>query len=209
MSRILIAAISVLLATVVVAQTTAPPATGPAAALAALKAGGAVLVMRHGATNSNQADVDPLHLEDCTKQRQLNQAGRAAASQSAVLLWLHGVVVSNVTTSRYCRAIETGARIAEPFGLTPSATDDFAEGGQVVTPTENRRRAAAMQAAANSPPPAPGNAFIVSHKPNIVDAFGCEFLNVSEGEMAVFKPSATGAQLVGRLKVADLVALLP
>ena len=33
-------------------------------------------MFRHGATHSDQADTDPLNLDNVAKQRQLNDAGR-------------------------------------------------------------------------------------------------------------------------------------
>src|SRR5437588_10169007 len=43
------------------------------------RAGGHVLVLRHGATHTDQADTDPLNLDNVAKQRQLNDKGRADA----------------------------------------------------------------------------------------------------------------------------------
>src|SRR5438874_499170 len=37
-----------------------------------LRAGGYVIVVRHGATHADQADTDPLNHENLAKQRQLN-----------------------------------------------------------------------------------------------------------------------------------------
>ena len=47
--------------------------------LQALRAGGNVILVRHGATFSNQADTDPLHLDNVAAQRRLNEKGMAAA----------------------------------------------------------------------------------------------------------------------------------
>ena len=44
-----------------------------------LRAGGYVIVFRHGATHADQADTDPLNLDNVAKQRQLNDKGRADA----------------------------------------------------------------------------------------------------------------------------------
>src|SRR2546426_10302893 len=44
--------------------------------LRALRAGGYVIVFRHGATHPDQADTDPLNLDNVAKQRQLNDKGR-------------------------------------------------------------------------------------------------------------------------------------
>jgi hypothetical protein len=38
--------------------------------------GGYVIVLRHGATHNDQADTDPLNLDNVAKQRWLNDKGR-------------------------------------------------------------------------------------------------------------------------------------
>ena len=58
------------------AQTQAQPEW-----LNSLRAGGYVIVIRHGATYMDQADTDPLNLSNVAKQRQLNDAGRAKAKE--------------------------------------------------------------------------------------------------------------------------------
>ena len=45
--------------------------------LDALRGGGYVILLRHGATHADQADTDPLHLENMAQQRQLNDKGRS------------------------------------------------------------------------------------------------------------------------------------
>src|SRR5712692_12049323 len=45
----------------------------------ALRGGGYVIVFRHGATNADQADTDPLNHENVARQRHLNDQGRAQA----------------------------------------------------------------------------------------------------------------------------------
>jgi hypothetical protein len=85
--------------------------------------------------------------------------------------------------------------------VTSSA--DFTEGGQVVTPIENDRRTAAMRKFAATLPPAGTNVVLVSHKPNIMDAFGKDWFDVREGEASVFKPDGTGYKLVARVLAGD------
>ena len=55
----------------------APPSADDVLKL--LRGGGYVVVFRHGATHADQADTDPLNLDDVAKQRQLNDKGRADA----------------------------------------------------------------------------------------------------------------------------------
>jgi len=52
---------------------------------AALRAGGNVIVLRHGATFADQADTNPLDPKDTAHQRQLNDAGKAAAKAMRAL----------------------------------------------------------------------------------------------------------------------------
>jgi hypothetical protein len=55
------------------------PAASQTDAINALLQGGHVIVFRHGATYSDQADTDPLNLSNVAQQRQLNDEGRALA----------------------------------------------------------------------------------------------------------------------------------
>src|SRR5215468_12441512 len=45
----------------------------------ALRAGGLVIVVRHGATFPDQADTDPLNFDNIVAQRNLNDKGKALA----------------------------------------------------------------------------------------------------------------------------------
>ena len=53
-------------------------------------------------------------------------------------------------------------------------------------------------------PPADNNVVIVTHKPNIVDAFGQDWANVSEGEASVFEPDGNGGyRLIARVQASE------
>jgi hypothetical protein len=115
----------------------------------ALRGGGHVIVIRHGATPPDQADTDPLHLENIDKQRQLNDAGRAQARSIGAAMRKLKIPVGEVYTSMFNRAVETGK--LPGFGeVRPSI--DFAEGGPVVTSIENSRRAQALRKLAATVP---------------------------------------------------------
>ena len=167
----------------------------------ALRAGGNVIVLRHGATNADQADTNPLDPKDIAHQRQLNDNGRAAAKAMGEALRALKVPVGQVISSTFQRAVETGTLLG--FGEVKT-TADIAEGGLVVSPNENNRRAAAMKKLAATAPPAGTNVILVTHKPNILDAFGKDWFDVREGEASVFKPDGKGGfTLVGRVQAAD------
>jgi broad specificity phosphatase PhoE len=167
----------------------------------ALRAGGNVIVVRHGATHNDQADTNPLDPKDVMHRRQLNDAGRAAAKAMGDALRALKVPVGQVTASQFQRAVETGKLLG--FGEV-TATADIAEGGLVVSPNENNRRAAALKKLAATAPPAGTNVILVTHKPNILDAFGKDWFDVREGEASIFRPDGKGGfTLVGRVQAAD------
>jgi phosphohistidine phosphatase SixA len=174
--------------------------------VSALKAGGYVIVMRHGATHQDQADTDPFNLANVDKQRQLNDAGRAKAREIGAAIKKLGIPIGQVVTSQYFRAIETG-RLA--FG-EPQPTADVTEGGQVVTPIENNRRMAAMRKLVATAPPPGTNVAVVTHKPNIMDAFGKDWFDIREGEISIFKPDGAGGyRLVARVQADEWAKLAP
>jgi hypothetical protein len=110
------------------------PAVGQSAPawLAALQGGGHVIVLRHGATYADQADTNPLDLKDTAHQRQLNDAGRAAAKAMGDALRKLKIPVAKVQTSLFHRAVETGRLLG--FGEV-SSTADLSEGGRSSRPT--------------------------------------------------------------------------
>jgi len=110
------------------------------------------------------------------------------------------IPVAQVQTSMFQRAVETAMLMG--FGNV-TASVDITEGGLVVTPIENNRRAQALRALAATTPPAGNNVVIVTHKPNIMDAFGKDWFDVREGEASVFKPEAGGYKLVARVRAEE------
>ena len=169
-------------------------------AIKALRGGGHVIVFRHGATHADQADTDPLNISNVAQQRQLNDQGRALARAIGDALRKLNIPVAQVQTSQFNRAVETGTLLG--FGAVTS-TADISEGGLVVTPIENNRRALALRKLAGTAPAAGTNVVLVSHKPNIMDAFGKDWFDVREGEASVFRPDGSGYKLVVRIQAAD------
>ena len=164
----------------------------------ALRQGGYVIVFRHGATHQDQADTDPLNPKNIAQQRQLNDAGRAKAKEIGEAFRKLRIPVGQIQSSVFNRAIETGTLMG--LGEVTS-TPDLAEGGLVVTPIENNRRAQALRKLAATVPPAGTNIVVVTHKPNILDAFGKDWFEVKEGEASIFKPDGNGGyKVIARLQ---------
>jgi len=168
-----------------------------------MKQGGYVIVFRHGATHRDQADTDPLNFDNIAKQRVLNEQGKQVAKEVGDAFKKLGIPLGTVYTSKFNRAVETG-RLISGGDVTPTA--DVTEGGLVVTPIENDRRAEALKKMAGTVPEAGKNTLIVTHKPNILDAFGKDWFDVKEGEASIFRPDAAGKTvLVGRLQPVDWI----
>ena len=167
--------------------------------LQALRAGGHVIVFRHGATHPDQADTDPLNVENVAKQRHLNDKGRAQAKAVGAVLKAAGVPIGKAYSSRFQRAVETARLIG---GKEPQPMLDVTEGGLVVSPNENSRRATALRALVATVPDPGTNTLIVTHKPNVIDAFGKGWFEVTEGEASIFRPDTSGKySLVGRVQI--------
>ena len=66
------------------------------------------------------------------------------------------------------------------------------EAGSALPPEENKRRADALRRLVTQHPPADNNLVIVTHKPNILEAFGQDWSEVREGEASVFEPDGKG-----------------
>jgi phosphohistidine phosphatase SixA len=164
----------------------------------ALRAGGLVIVVRHGATFPDQADTDPLNFDNVAAQRNLNDKGKALAKAFGDSLRQVGIPIGKVYTSKYNRAYET-AVIAGFKNIEKTA--DLTEGGLVVTPNEGNRRIEAFHKMLGTVPMAGTNTVLITHKPNIVDALGKDWFDVKEGEASIFRPENGGYQLVARVQM--------
>jgi broad specificity phosphatase PhoE len=113
------------------------------------------------------------------------------------------IPIGRIYTSRFNRAVETGKLIG---GGAVTPTSDLSEGGLVVTPIENDRRSDALKSMVATAPESGTNTLVVTHKPNILDAFGKDWFEVKEGEASVFRPGTDGkAVLVARLQAGDWI----
>ena len=164
-----------------------PPS--PAELLPELRNGGYVLFIRHPRTNSDQADTDPLNLDNVNSQRQLSDEGRRQAKALGEAFRALKIPVGKVISSKFYRAQEA-AKLLDVGKVTTSV--DVTEEGLVVSPRENERRAKSLRGLLSTPPAEGKNLVIVSHKPNLQDAAGKDFGDLGEAEVVVFKPLGEG-----------------
>jgi phosphohistidine phosphatase SixA len=164
----------------------------------ALRAGGLVLVVRHGATFPDQADTDPLNFDNIAAQRNLNDKGKALAKAFGDALRKAGVPIGKVYTSKYNRAFETAVIAGFP---DVEKTTDLTEGGLIVSPNENNRRADAFRKMLAVVPKDHTTTILITHQPNIVAALGKDWFDVKEGETSIFRPVDGGYKLVARIQM--------
>jgi phosphohistidine phosphatase SixA len=104
-----------------------PGAASTDAALAALRAGGHVLFLRHAETGPAWPDQPQAVLGDCDTQRDLNAAGRTQARNIGAAIAASGIAVGPVLASPFCRSVETaalafGRAVPEPALSLPADT---------------------------------------------------------------------------------------
>lgn len=166
-----------------------PRAAAPAGeVLAALRAGGCVILLRHARTDPGVGDPPGFRLEACGTQRNLSEAGRAQAESIGAALRDARVPVDTVRSSRWCRCLDT-ARLA--FGRVEPwpPLDSFFE-GRASEPAQTAAVRAWALAVTGS-----GNAVAVTHQVNATALTG-EFLAM--GEALVLRPRGGELGIVGR-----------
>src|SRR5215469_10280224 len=194
-----LAAFSGLFAILGAAMPAAPAAAADDQEIAqALRAGGLVIVLRHGATFPDQADTDPLNFDNIAAQRNLNDKGKTLAKQFGDALRQVGVPVGKVYTSKYNRGYET-AVLAGFKNIEKTA--DLTEGGLVVSPNENNRRAEAFRALLATQPQAGTDTVLVTHYANIIAALGKDWFDVKEGEASIFRSENGSYKLLARIQM--------
>jgi broad specificity phosphatase PhoE len=180
--------------------------------LPSLQQGGYVIVLRHGATDPQHADVYPLNYDDMTKQRQLSEQGKEVARQTGAALNSLGIPLGKVYTSRLNRAVETSRLIAGKEVIGKVVLNDSSMGSPSAmagsSVTGNLRFATALRQLVNTRPDLHTNTVVVTHKTNIQDAFGKMWADIKEGESLLFKPDGSGSlKPVARVQASDWIAL--
>jgi phosphohistidine phosphatase SixA len=168
-----------------------------------LRAGGLVILMRHGPTNPPQGDGE----------RNLNDAGKSMARNFGDALRQMRVPVGLVYTSELNRAYQMAVLagftvIDKTADLTETSANmgkpsDIAA-GRTVSSDEKSRRADALRKMLGTQPDEGTNTIVITHKPNIVDALGEGWTDVKEGEAAIFRPAPNGSyHLIGRVQIEE------
>jgi phosphohistidine phosphatase SixA len=161
----------------------AAPATeerlDPVQLVEALQEGGLVVYLRHTETDRSKEDDSVVDFDDCSTQRNLNDAGREHARTIGRAFRELEIPVDEVVASEYCRTRETGELAFGSVELEPGLTG-FPNRGE---PTYERRVARTRELLGEDA--GDGNRVLVAHIKNIEAAAG---VSIEEGELAVFEP---------------------
>lgn len=155
----------------------------PVQLVEALQEGGLVVYLRHAATDRSKEDDDVVDFDDCSTQRNLNDAGREQARAIGEAFRALEIPVDEVLASEYCRTRETGELAFGSVELEPDLTG-FPNRGE---PTYEERVARTRELLGEDA--GSGNLVLVAHIKNIEAAAG---VSIEEGELAVFEPGGGG-----------------
>jgi phosphohistidine phosphatase SixA len=167
----------------------------------ALRTGGYVIVMRHASSPRTPPAAGLANADNAQLERQLDDAGRASARDLGEALRRLRIPVGEVLSSPTYRALET-IRLAQ---LGEARTfPELGDAGQSMTPETDGQRGSWLRAKAAQPPQKGKNTVIVTHYPNMAEAFPTATQGLADGEALVFRPDGKGAAfLVARVKIEE------
>jgi len=176
------------------------PALAGAPLLKALRDGGYILYFRHTATDFSQNDANMEGFDDCARQRNLTEAGRAEARAIGAAIRSLDIPVGKVLASPYCRTRETAELIFGRYQAAPEA-----RGGPARAEAD---RYAELNLLFGRRVEGRVNLVIASHGNPFAAIAGGPYL--AEGEAAVVEPLGdAGFRVVARIRKEEWTTLAP
>jgi len=177
-------------ATIRVVVTPTSETAGPlegAALVQALRQGGYTIVFRHAITDRSQTDSVPQVLEDCGKQRNLNEQGRTQAREIGSAITRLKIPIGRVLTSPYCRTRETAMLAFGSAEVTLKLDNAF------INADRREELERSLKELVLESPEAGTNTVLVTHGDNMTRALG---VSVAEGEAAIVQRDGRGGFMV-------------
>jgi phosphohistidine phosphatase SixA len=169
--------------------------------LATLRHGGMVILMRHASSPRAAPDAAHANVDNTTAERQLDEVGVASARAMGEALRRLRIPIGQVLSSPTYRALETVryARLGKAVTLL-----ELGDGGASMQADPTGSRARWLRAFAGKAP-APGtNTLIITHFPNISEAFGASAAGLADGEALIIQPTSQGElMLAARIKIEE------
>jgi phosphohistidine phosphatase SixA len=148
-----------------------------------------IVLFRH-ATAPGMGDPPEFKLNDCTTQRNLNDAGRAEARKLGEQFRVRKIAVGAVLTSQWCRTRETARLSFAERGDAASVKDEPAFNSSFLAPADISDAQTAQARAVLARWRGPGALVVVSHQVNITALTG---VYPSSAEGVVVRPAADGS----------------
>ena len=169
--------------------------------LAQLRGGGAIIVIRHAATDPSEPDDAQVDLDDCSTQRNLTDEGRADARTIGESFRELRIPVGTVWTSPYCRARET-AELA--FGRA-----EVIDGLERLYPVPDEAAERRLNRLVREQAPAPEDPNMVISGHGVYPSVLEPAVPIDEGEAAVYAVRGEDFALLGRSDPAEWAGLDP
>jgi phosphohistidine phosphatase SixA len=174
----------------------------PAKALvAALRTGGYVLVMRHASSPRTPPDPAQANTDNVQHERQLDDQGRVSAHVMGEAMRRLQIPIGRVLSSPTYRALETVglAQLGQPQTFW-----QLGDGNQSMQADPTGTRASWLRAQVAESPQAGTNTMIVTHFPNMNEAFAKDTAGLADGEALIFRPDGHGAaSFIARIRIEE------
>jgi phosphohistidine phosphatase SixA len=169
--------------------------------LTALRAGGYVILMRHASSPLEAPDSTVANADNTQHERQLDEAGRSSARNMGRAFRHLKMPVGEVLSSPTYRALET-LKLAQ---LGPVITlSQLGDSGQSMVVDETGSRGAWLKAKTAEAPARGHDTLIVTHYPNIMEAYPQDIAGLADGEALILHPDGRGgSQVVARVKIEE------
>lgn len=168
---------------------------------AALERGGYVILMRHASSPGMPPEPTQAEPDNVKHERQLDESGRDSALAMGDAFQRLRISIGGVLSSPTYRALET-ARLAH--FPAPQSFNELGDAGNSISAGAAGTRGAWLQSRVAQIPKPGKDTVIITHYPNIMEAFPSDAKDLAEGEALVFRPDKHGAAwLVARVKIDD------
>jgi phosphohistidine phosphatase SixA len=169
--------------------------------LASLRHGGLVILMRHASSPRMAPDAAHANVDNTTAERQLDDVGVASARAMGESLRRLRIPIGQVLSSPTYRALETVkyAQLGQAVTLP-----ELGDGGASMQADPTGSRARRLRALADKAPALGANTLIITHFPNIFEAFGATAAGLADGEALILQPVPQGSPtLMARIKIEE------
>jgi phosphohistidine phosphatase SixA len=173
--------------------------------IAALRSGGYVILMRHASSPQNPPEAAQADVENVQRERQLDAEGRASTRAMGEALRRLHISIGEVLSSPTYRALQT-VKLAQL--RRPRTFEELGDGGQSMRADKGGARANWLKTKASAIPRPHENTLIVTHFPNISEAYPQGAVGLADGEALILHPDGRGgATIVAHVKIDEWTGL--